>query len=267
MRTLTSLLFFLCFFITPAQAIDLFQNDSKASVATVNGAPIKQSWIDFITLNAKNNNQNINQKALLIQLINDELVVQEALKQGIDKTPEFQVKQELNYRQTLANTFLADKFKNLNISDERIKKEYDEFKISLGPKEYKGSHILVSTEGEAQAIITQLAKGADFAKLAKEKSKDVKTAEVGGSMNWLNKNSPLGEALSKLPKGLYSTIPIQSRQGWHIIKSEDQRDLQSPNLDLVKEGLKNRIKQAEAAKFVADLREKAKIEYVNGIKK
>jgi peptidyl-prolyl cis-trans isomerase C len=250
-------------FSIPAHAIELFNNDTKTAIATVNGSPIKQSWVDLISANAKEANQTVNQKELINQLINDELVVQEAVKQGFDKTPEYITRQELNNRRYLANLFIADKFKNLLVSDDKIKKEYDNFKTTLGTKEYKGSHILVPTENEAQAIIAQIAKGADFAKLAKEKSKDAKTADGGGSLGWINKNSILGNAFSKLPKGLYSTMPIQSPYGWHVIRLEDERALQPPPLENVKEGLRNRLKQAEISKYISDLRAKATISNAN----
>ena len=120
----------------------------------------------------------------------------------------------------------------------------------------------MKTEAEAKDVIAQLAKGADFAKLAKEKSLDPGSKDKGGDLDWFSPAGmvrPFSDAVTKLQKGLYTTVPVQTQFGWHVIKLEDSRTAQPPAYDKVKDGLQKRIQQEKLDKFLADLRNKAKI--------
>jgi peptidyl-prolyl cis-trans isomerase C len=235
-----------------------------ADPASVNGKPIKQVLIDTIAKDAVANGakDDDNLRATIInQLINNELLVQEAQKSGLDKQPEFLARQELRSRELLANMFLQDYIKKNPIDETAIKAEYEKLKAIIGDKEYKASHILVKTEQEAKDVIAQLAKGADFAKLAKEKSLD-SSKDKGGDLGWFSLATmvrPFGDAVAKLQKGLYTTVPVQTQFGWHVIKLEDTRPAQPPAYDKVKDELRANLQKQQIAKLLADLKAKAKI--------
>ena len=142
-----------------------------ADPASVNGKPIKQSLVDYIVKDATARGQKVddNIRAIILnKLISSELVAQEAQKSGFDKQPDFLAREELMRRELLVNSYLQDYVKKNPISDATLKSEYDKYKAAMGDKEFKASHILVKTEQEARDIIAQLAKGSDFAKIAKE---------------------------------------------------------------------------------------------------
>ena len=91
-------------------------------------------------------------------------------------------------------------------------------------EEVHARHILVPTEDEAKAILADLKKGADFATLAKEKSKDPGAAD-GGDLGYFTKDQMVPEFSAvafKLDKGQLSD-PVKTQFGWHIIKVEDKR--------------------------------------------
>ena len=242
-----------------------FQAMAADNVATVNGKPIKQSLYDYIVKEANARGQNIDEntrKVIVDKLIASELVFQEAQRQGIDKHPDYLAKQELTNRELLVNTYLQDYLKKNPVSEADIKAAYDKYKTEVGNKEYSARHILVATEAEAKDIITQLGKGADFAKLAKEKSLDPGSKEKGGDLGWFSLGSMVkqfSEAVTKLPKGSYTQTPIQTQFGWHVIKLENSRDLQPPAYEKVKEGLQKQLQQRQLEKLLSDLRSKAKI--------
>jgi peptidyl-prolyl cis-trans isomerase C len=235
-----------------------------ADPASVNGKPIKQSLVDSIVKEALANGakDEDNIKATIVtQLINNELLVQEAQKAGIDKQPDFLAKQELRYRELLANLYLQDYIKKNPIDDATLKSEYEKFKVAIGDKEYKASHILVKTEQEAKDVIAQLSKGGDFAKIAREKSLDG-SKEKGGDLGWFSPArmvKPFGEAVAKLQKGLYTTIPVQTQFGWHVIRLDDTRSTPPPTFEKVKDELKASLQKQNIAKMMAELRAKAKI--------
>jgi peptidyl-prolyl cis-trans isomerase C len=148
---------------------------AETAVATVNGKPIKQSIYDYIVKDATARGQKVDDNVrdiIVNKLVSSELVYQEAQRVGLDKQPDFVAKEELARRELLVNAFLQDYVKKNPISEADTKAAYEQYKKELGDKEYSARHILVSTEAEAKELIAQLGKGGDFAKLAKEKSKD-----------------------------------------------------------------------------------------------
>ncbi len=234
--------------------------------ATVNGKPIKQIWVDYITKDAIARGQKAGdplKNAVLNELVGAELAVQEAQRLGMDKTPDYIVSSELSNRKILVNMFLQDQMKKNPITDADIKSAYEQYKKELGDKEYNAKHILVKTEGEAKDIIAQLGKNGDFAKLAKEKSMDPGSKEKGGDLGWFSPAGmvkPFSDAVTGMKKGDVSASPVQTQFGWHVIKLVDSRATQVPPYDKVKDGLERTLQQRKLEKIMLDLKTKAKIE-------
>ncbi|MEY8370886.1 peptidylprolyl isomerase [Aerococcaceae bacterium 50-4] len=130
--------------------------------------------------------------------------------------------------------------KYIEITDEEIQAAYDEYTPS-----FTASHILVEDEETAKDLITQLDDGADFAELAKENSTDTATAEKGGSLGEVDKDSGLDEtffaAAQDLEEGNYTTEPVETSFGYHIIKMDEKPEKGS--LEDEKEQLTQSIKE------------------------
>ena len=241
-----------------------FAEDKAA--ATVNGVAIPQARVDLRVKIATSQGQPDTpalQKAVLDDMINLEVLAQAAEKAGMDKDPEVIQQTELARQSVLASAFVRDYAENHPISDDQLKQEYDKLKAHLGTKEYKASHILVDTEAEAKAIIAQLRKKGNFAKIAKAKSKDAGSAANGGELEWAvpsNFVPPFAKALVALKKGAYTKVPVQSQFGWHIIKLDNVRSLKVPTFEELKPKLMQRLEQQSIKDYIADLRSKAKIE-------
>lgn len=235
------------------------------SAALVNGVSIPQARIDLRVKAAAAQGQPDSpelRKVVRDDMINLELLAQEAVKLGLDKNPEATQQIELARQSVLAGAFVQDYAKNHPIGDDQLKQEYEKLKANVGNREYKARHILVDTEAEAKAIIAQLGKKAKFDKLA-AKSKDVGSAEHGGELDWAvpsNFVPPFANAMTSLKKGEYTKEPVESQFGWHIIKLDDVRDLKVPPFDELKPQLQQRLQQQSIQTAIADMRTKAKIE-------
>ncbi len=148
------------------------------------------------------------------------------------------------------------------VSDDAMHKVYDEAIKQMPPEqEVRARHILVATEDEAKAIAAQLKNGADFAALAKEKSKDPGAAE-GGDLGYFTKDQMVPEfadAAFKLDKGQISD-PVKTQFGWHIIKVEDKRTKPTPTFDEAKAQIESYVTHRAQAELVEKLRSTAKIE-------
>jgi len=235
------------------------------SAAMVNGVSIPQARIDLRVKVAAAQGQADSpelRNAIREDMINLEVMVQEAAKAGLDKNADVVQQVELARQQVLVGAFVQDYAKNHPVSEDQLKQEYDQLKTKLGDKEYNARHILVATEAEAKDIIAQLGKKAKFEKLA-AKSKDAGSAAQGGSLGWAlpsNFVPPFANAMLNLKKGEYTKEPVQSQFGWHIIKLDDMRDLKVPPFEELKPQLQQRLQQQAVQKLIADLRAKAKIE-------
>jgi peptidyl-prolyl cis-trans isomerase C len=253
------------FMLVALMASCISPNALAADPATVNGKPIKQSTVDFIIKDATAQGKQVDDNAqlnIIEKLITSELIDQEAQKSGVDKQPDFVTREELTRRELRINAFIEDYIKKNPIDDQAVRSEYDRFKAQLSGKEYKASHILVSSEDEAKDVIAQLAKGADFARIAKERTIDSGSKDNGGDLGWFLPESmakPFSDATVKLQKGLYTTAPIQTEFGWHVIRLEDVRDTQPPAFDAVKNEIRTSLQRQQLDKLVNSLRDKAKI--------
>ncbi len=147
-----------------------------------------------------------------------------------------------------------------------LKAEYDRQIAQIKmPKEYKVRHILVKTEDEAKAIIAELEAGKNFGELAKEKSIDKGSAKQNGELGWLTKSKVVpafGKALETLEKGKYTTTPVKSQYGWHIIQLEDSRSLPLPSFETVKDRIKILKQNQLLQQYMSSLIKPAKIEII-----
>ncbi len=238
--------------------------DNNATI-TVNNVAIPQARIDLRLKAASQQGQPDSpelRKAVRDDLINLEVISQEATKKGLGANPEIAQQIELAKQSALAGAFVQDYVKTHPIAESALKQEYDSLKALLGNKEYKVAHILVSSEKEAQAVIAELKKkGSKFDKIAKEKSKDPGSKDKGGDLGWTvpsNFVQPFAEAILSLKKGQLSA-PVQTQFGWHVIKLEDERDLKAPEFETVKGNLERRLEQQSIQDAIKALRANAVI--------
>ena len=243
--------------IAPAQAQNL---------AIVNGKPIPMSRVDALAQQVARSGRQITpemMEELKKAVIDRELLVQEAQKQGLDASAEFKAQMEFTRDSLLIRDLVASFQKNNPVTDAEIQAEYDKFVAANSGKEYRARHILVEKEAEAKAIIAQLKKGAKFDAIAKKQSKDPGSGANGGDLDWAapgNYVKEFSDAMVALTKGKTTETPVQTQFGWHVIRLDDVREAQLPKLDEIKPQIAQQLGQQKLMKFQEDLRAKAKIE-------
>jgi peptidyl-prolyl cis-trans isomerase C len=206
--------------------------------------------------------ENIRQNVLR-GVVSERLIYQEALKAGTENDPEVKKRLEAMHKQVIMQSFMEKKAKDL-VTDDQLKAAYAaKVAAAKGQEEVKAKHILVPTEEEAKKLYDQLKKGADFDKLAKEKSTDKGSGANGGELGWFTKDKMVpqfAEAAFKLKKGDVSE-PVKSEFGWHIIKVEDRRPVQVASFEDMKESLKGELANKAVQTYVESLLKKADIKY------
>lgn len=244
--------------ITPLMAEDKV-------LATVNGQSVTESQLEIAAAQSKVNYKEITpaQKKLLTEaLINRQLVLDAAVKAKYDKTPDITARVKALTESYIAANYLATIAKEFKIDEQSMKAYYDKNVVGNTPKEYKARHILVKTEDEAKALIKDLEGGADFAKLAKEKSTDTGSASRGGDLGWFTEQdmvAPFSKAAAGLKKGELGKTPVSSQFGWHVIILDDVRIMPAPEYTAVKENIKKVLLKEKLNQYLDGLNSKATI--------
>ena len=194
---------------------------------------------------------------------------------GVSTEDELKEYIRLNYRR---NAWTEDYAKQ-QVTDKEINDYYKDYVVG----DITASHILIASEATdkmsdsekkaaeekalklAKEIIEKLKKGEKFEDLAKEYSDDSSNSEKGGVLSTFNDRSTLDknflESAIKLEVGKYSTTPVKSQYGYHIIYKTKQED--KPELDTVKTSVIAKIANEKiendssfASKALVALREK-----------
>ena len=248
--------------------------ESGSNLAIVNGVPIPQARFDFVSKMQAQSGQGQGQgqketpesrKQLREALITREIITQEAVRKGLDKSVDYQVQMDLAKQQVLVNAFLEDYLKSNEPTEADLKAEYEKIKkeqFDPNAREYKARHILIKKEAEAKAVLAQLKKGAKFEDLAKKKSEDTGSKNKGGELDWTdgaNLVKPFADAMKTLEKGKTSDL-VKTQYGYHIIRMDDVRTPQFPAYDDVKDQVQKQLLGRQRDELVDSLRKAATVE-------
>ncbi|MGA8056092.1 MAG: peptidylprolyl isomerase [Burkholderiales bacterium] len=246
------------------------QASKGTAAATVNGTAIPQRTVDMLAkqgVRAGRPDTPESRTAIIDQLALKMVIAEEAVKKGLDKTPEFAEQIDAMRQSVLANAYVQDFIKNNPVTDDMVKAEYERIKATVTGTEYKARHILVEKESEAKDIIAKLKKEPRaFEKLAMERSKDAGSKARGGDLGWLDVSGiapEFGAAVSKLEKGKFTEAPVKTRYGYHVILLEDSKPIEVPPFEEVKPELSQQIQQQNWKKHLDALKAKANIEVVD----
>ncbi|HSH08603.1 MAG TPA: peptidyl-prolyl cis-trans isomerase [Burkholderiales bacterium] len=255
----------IAFSIIAALAAPVLRAQSDA-VATVNGVKIPASYMDFMlkTQEGRPAAQNAEQlrKVIRENLINQEVVVQEAKRSGLLEKPDVQARLAIGERRAIAQMYMQEWLNANPVTDDEVRKAYDEARAQAGGREYHARHILVDSEGDAKRIIRELDAGASFETLATE-SKDPGSKGRGGDLGWALPTvyvKPFADAMVALSKGQTTSTPVRTQFGYHVIRLDDVREVQVPPFEKVQQNIRQQLTQRKVAARVNELRDKAKIE-------
>lgn len=203
----------------------------------------------------------------LFKGILDQIIQQELLKQSagdLNKAVELQIENE--QRIVIAGAALQD-IAQTAVTDDALKAAYDAKYADFEPgREFSAAHILVETEDEAKALVTELEGGADFAALAKDNSTGP-SGPNGGDLGWFGLGmmvAPFEQAVLALEPGDISA-PVQTQFGWHVIKLNESRLQDAPSLDAEREELAASIEETAIRENLIKLEAAATVERTEGI--
>jgi len=200
-------------------------------------------------------------KEMLDTMVIRELILQQATKDGLDKSADIEEKLKDLKKRLIVESFLKKKVETESqVSDADLQKFYEQNKDKFKTGEQiRASHILVKTEKEAKDILAQIKAGGNFEELAKKYSVDSSAAK-GGDLGWFGKGSmvPVFEkAALSLKEGQVSGV-VKSDFGYHIIKLTGKRAAGVRPLEEVKDQIKGAIMPTKQQEVFQKIKEELK---------
>jgi peptidyl-prolyl cis-trans isomerase C len=216
---------------------------SAATIVTINGKAMDSSVLDAYMqgrLQKPLEQVTAEERAAFTDELTDIYVLSTASAAAdLAKEPAVAAQLDLQRMGILARAVVAELATDIVITEAEIQASYDE-QIKLAPtSQFKARHILVETQAEAVEIIEALINGADFIELATERSTGP-SGPSGGDLGWFGPDQmvkPFSDAVAQLEDGRYTTDPVQTQFGWHVILREETRAAEPPPLDSVRENI------------------------------
>ncbi|MBS1209488.1 MAG: ppiC [Proteobacteria bacterium] len=241
------------------------QSAESKPFAKVNGTAISSAAAELMineqVAQGAPNNEDL-RRAVKNELVRREVLAQEAKKRGLDKKPEIQTRMDIARQGILIGGYINEWAKTNQISEAQIRAEYDKGVAAMSGTEYKVRHIQTEKIEDAQAIIAKLQGGAKFADLAKD-SADTGSKDNGGDIGWVSpKGMPqaFGDAITKLETGKFTTVPVQTQYGYHVIMVDDSRKAVPPTFESKQNELRQYLEQQALSAHINDLVKKAKVD-------
>jgi len=206
------------------------------------------------------------------EMVRRTLLYQEALNRGLDRKEEIIQALEKTKQDLLVMELIRKEAENVEVSSKEIEDYYNTYKDQLKePEERQLREIVVGSEQDAKDILIQLLQGADFATLAKERSKAT-SAKDGGDLGFVKKGQKSAQfdavAFSdSLDVGKISSI-FKGPDGYYIVKLEAKRGGKLKSLtemwDDIKRGLTFLKQQKKIEDLLGKLSRDAKLEFYEG---
>lgn len=236
------------------------------NIAVVNGTPIPKAradaLIDQLVHQGQQNTPQL-QMAVREELVNREILMQEALRRGLPNRPDIKAQIAVAQQTVVLRALIEDFVKNNTPTDAEVTARYNALIKDAGGKEYHLHHILVDNEQQAKDLIAKIKAGASFEDLARQYSKDPGSGKNGGDLDWSDPKAYVPEfadAATHLQKGQMTDTPVHTQFGWHIIRVDDVRNVTPPPLEQVRPQIVQQIQQEKLQAFEEGLRKNAKIQ-------
>jgi peptidyl-prolyl cis-trans isomerase C len=238
----------------------------SGQVATVNGDPIPESVFRLYAMTRANKEADAltpeERAAVIEDLIGFKVLAQAAEERGLLDERRIAAELELQRWQLIARALARRYLEENPATDAELRALYEENLPALASTQYKVRHILVTSREEAEAVIAELDGGKDFVVAAQERASGP-TGPNGGDLGWLTEESLLqtfGEQVRSIEIGRYSSEPIQTDFGFHIVMLEESRAQEAPTLESIRTELTNAVDRRKVDAYVRSLRASADVQ-------
>lgn len=236
----------------------------KDVLAMINGESITQDMLELHMLRRSGGQPGRlsadDRETLLLELVEMELIAQDAAQRGIAENERIQAQME-NFRRAVLAQGRIELLRREPVEEQTLRRIYEDRYKEQPHEEYHAHHILVDSAEKAQALIEQLESGAVFAELAREHSQGP-SATDSGDLGWFSADQVVGSfarAVAALDRGDYSREPVRTDYGWHVIQLENRRTAEPPSYEEAKDSLRTEAINARVENYVMELRKSSDV--------
>ena len=237
------------------------------TLATVNGKVITDEDLNTLVSNLPLQQKEVllkdpnTRQQLIENLVDQELMVQDATAKKLDSTKEYRDALTNFRRQAMVN-ILVKKELSPKVTEAAVKEYFNKNKMKYSGDQVHAQHILVTTEAEANQVLAEVNKpGADFQKIAETKSKDPSAKNNRGDLVYFGRDQldPAFTNAAFSAKMGDVVGPIKSAFGYHVIKVIERKNGKTPEFVEVEQKVRTDVQRDMLENYVKNLKRKAKV--------
>lgn len=240
----------------------------EGALAVVNGKIVPQIYLDLAIKTAiiqgSQSSESL-QNTIKQKLITTAVLSQESIRQGLDTSLVVQAAIAQSKENILAEALISNYLEKNPIKDLDLKQEYERQIGLLGSSglipQYQVSDMAFASESDARVALSRIDKGEPFSSVAKEMSLS-KSKDNGGSLGWiyLNQLPPLvAKVVASMSKNTVSKEPINSGNGWYLIKLNEKKMVKPPTFEEAKNAVRSTLVQIKINNYISKLRGEATV--------
>ena len=194
--------------------------------------------------------------ALLDRVVDTRLLGKKAEDAGLAGDPEVAERVAEAKKQIMSQVYL-ERARDERMTESRLKSAYNDYRKKNPPRdEVRARHILVEKEAKAEEVIAKLDEGTAFKDLASEYSTGP-SGQRGGDLGYFSKDKmvkPFANAAFDLEAGNYTSEPVKTQFGWHVIKVEDKRRKEPKSFAEMKPELRQQLQREVTQEVLKNVR-------------
>ena len=234
-------------------------HDEDVILVEVDGQPVSLPMLEYMMRQrgvAEDDHEGM--RALLDELIRLRAVVNAAEREGLADTPEMRAQRVLRDLEVVQIRYFSHIHEQFPVSDEDIRGVYQAQLARSGTRQFRFETVLFASQGQALLAIAALEDGeVEFEAL--EASDDFVTLgrETTGWVDRSQLGQEIAAMIDEVEPGEVIGVPLQTDQGWRVLRMSESRPLDVPPLDAVREGIARQLVRQRLEALVEDLSEAA----------
>lgn len=229
--------------------------DNDIILVEVDGQPVSLPMLEFMMAQRGiGEDDHEAMRELLDELIRLRVVANAAEREGLAAEPRVRAQRMIRDLETLQLQYFTRIYEQYPVTDEDVRATFENQLERSGTRQFRLETIVYPSQGEALLQLAALEDGeADFddlmeaarlANLAVEPTGWIDRSQLGAELAPLLESAEAGEVLP---------APLQTPQGWRLLRVGDTRPLQAPALDSVREGIERQLVRQRLEALVEDL--------------
>lgn len=199
-------------------------------------------------------------RAIMDELIRLRVVASAAEREGLADEPEVRAARMLRDLETLRIRYFTHIFETFPVTDEDVERVYQAQVARAGDRQFTFDSLLFASQSQALLALLALEDGAaEFEAMVDGEQFQVQAADRIGWVDRSQLGEEIGALLGDLERGEIIGVPLQTEQGWRVLRLAEERPLEAPPLESVREGIARQLVRQRLEAVVEDLYEAAQI--------